>query len=188
MSRMREVELEASKSNLEKLKSEMDTHRVIFSQVEFELTEKSETLRKETQAKREIQQRYQEHLRESAETKNLLEQALENLNEDFQDQKEALKRQLDLLRLEHKAAIKSFENAFRAKLAEVCSQRDEYAEAVDSLREELAGFIEEGPLATSPSSASVCKLNITKDPLQQNLTFSSQQVELVETLNFCQNV
>lgn len=56
---------------------------------------------------------------------------------ELQNEKDGILFKLENIRKEHKASILSYELAFHQKLAEVCRQRDEYAEVVDTLRGEL---------------------------------------------------
>ena len=53
------------------------------------------------------------------------------------DEKDDMLYKLEKIRKDHKAAILSYEIAFHQKLAEVCRQRDEYAEVADHLREKI---------------------------------------------------
>ena len=117
------------------LERQLSASKVTINQLIFELSEEQKVSQREKEAREKSEKRAEEVERQAKESRIALERALENLNDDYLDQKSMMRRKLDLLREEHKAAIYSFEMAFRTKLAEVCLQRDEYAEQVEMYRE-----------------------------------------------------
>jgi len=117
------------------LERQLSASKVTINQLIFELSEEQKVSQRQKEACEKSEKRAEEVERQAKESRIALERALENLNDDFLDQKSMMKRKLDVLREEHKAAIHSFEMAFRTKLAEVCLQRDEYAEQVEVYRE-----------------------------------------------------
>ena len=80
---------------------------------------------------------YQEKEKLAKENIKVLERSVDQLQFELQSEKDDMLYKLEKIRKDHKAAILSYEIAFHQKLAEVCRQRDEYAEVADHLREKI---------------------------------------------------
>jgi hypothetical protein len=123
--------------NQEYYKSQFEAKKIRCDQLEWQLAEEKQFLLNErTNRQKEIYE-YEEKQKIAKENIKVLERSVDQLQFELQNEKDGILFKLENIRKEHKASILSYELAFHQKLAEVCRQRDEYAEVVDTLRGEL---------------------------------------------------
>ena len=123
--------------NQEYYKSRLEAKKIRCDQLEWQLAEEKRFLLNErTNRQKEIYE-YEEKQKIAKENIKVLERSVDQLQFELQNEKDGMLFKLEKIRKKHKASIFSYELAFHQKLAEVCRQRDEYAEVVDTLRSEL---------------------------------------------------
>ena len=103
--------------------------------MEWQLAEEKQYLKNEKTKRHNEMKIYQEKEKLAKENIKVLERSVDQLQFELQSEKDDMLYKLEKIRKDHKAAILSYEIAFHQKLAEVCRQRDEYAEVADHLRE-----------------------------------------------------
>ena len=138
------VELDKIIAEKEKLENQEDHYRCQFhakkircDQLEWQLAEEKAFLLQEKAKRRDEARLYVEKEKISTENIRVLERSVSQLQSELRSTKDDMLAKLSAVRREHKKAIVSYESAFHQKLAEVCRQRDEYAEVADQLRSKI---------------------------------------------------
>ena len=123
--------------NKEYYKSQFNAKKIKCDQLEWQLAEEKQYLKNEKTKRHNEMKIYEEKEKLAKENIKVLERSVDQLQFELQSEKDDMLYKLEKIRKDHKAAILSYEIAFHQKLAEVCRQRDEYAEVADHLREKI---------------------------------------------------